>query len=138
MCILLCLDADTTRKCAPRLEDSFTECQTQAGGKNHVVLLKAGEGVAQVAIAVGDLPTEPVFQLGGGGGVELEAVTARVRDVREQAKLFCERGAIVDLGVEGFAEVDFAVLASNGRLGGSGCGSGDGSEVILVVVAASK
>src|SRR5580658_1564339 len=135
---LLYLNADVPGVRATYLEHALAECQAHASGKNQVVLLEAGEGVAQVTIAVGDLPTEPVFQLGGAGGVELEAVTAGVRDVGEQAKLFCERGAIADLGVEGFAEIDFTVFASNGRLGGSGCGSGDGSEVILVVVAASK
>src|SRR5580692_4553586 len=135
---LLCLNADVPGVGATYLERPLPECQAHASGKNQVVLLQAGEGVAQVAIAIGELPTEPIFQLGGGGGVELEAVTAGVRDVGVQAKLFGKRGAIVDLGVEGFAEHDFAVFPSNGRCGRSYCGSRDGPEEILVVVAASK
>src|ERR1700676_5262244 len=135
---LLCLNADLTGVGATYLERALAECQAHAGGKNQVVLLEAGEGVAQVAIAVGNLPTEPVLQLGGGRSVELEAVVASVRDVGVDAELFGERGAIVELGVKGFAENDFAGFAGYGGFCRVRCGSGDGTEEILVVVAASK
>src|SRR5271155_1437840 len=100
---LLYLNTDVPGVGAPYLEHALAECQAQAGGKNQVVGLESGKGIAEETIAIGDLPTEPIFQLGSGSGVELEAVAAGARYVWKEAELFGERGAIVDFGVEGFA-----------------------------------
>ena len=72
------------------LEHRLAECQADAGGKKQVIGLESGERIAVVAIAIGDLPAEPVFQLGCDRDVELEAVVAGVRDVRVDAELFCD------------------------------------------------
>ena len=52
--------------------------------------------------------------------------------------MFGEGGTIVELGVEGFAENDFAGLAGYGGPCGGGWGGGDGAEEVLVVVAAGE
>jgi hypothetical protein len=122
----------------PHLEHPLAECQANAGGKKQVIILETRQRIAQVAIAVGDLPAEPVFQLGRSSGVKLEAVRASVRDVGVEAELFGERGAIVDLGVEGFAQNDFAGLSSNGRRGGGTSGGGESAEEVRVVAASCK
>ena len=127
-----------TGKCATHLEHPLAKCQADTGGKQQVILLEAWQGIAEVAVAVSDLPTKPVLQLGGGSGVELEAVGTGVRDVGVEAELLGEGGAIVDFGVEGFADVDFAGLASDGRPSGRCCSGGDGAEEVLVEVTASK
>src|SRR5580693_1261642 len=132
------LSANVPGVCATHLEHALTECQADARGKEQIVFLKAGKRVAKESIAVGNLPAEPVFQLRGGGGIELEAEAARVRNVWVQAELLGDGGAVVDLGVEGFTEVHLASLARNGGRRGSGCGSGDGAKEILIKVAAGK
>src|SRR5580658_3713412 len=124
--------------CATHLEHALTKCQADAGRKEQVVLLKSGKRIAEEAVAVGNLPAEPVFQLRSSGGIELEAVGSRVRNVGIQAELLGDRGAVVDFGVEGFTEVNLARLARNGGHRGSGCGSGDGAKEVLIVVAAGK
>src|SRR5271155_4910136 len=138
MWCLLCLDADRTGKCVSHLEHGLAECQAHAGGKEQVVLLEAGKWIAEKTIAVSDLPTEPVFQFGRRSSVELKAVGASLRDVRVNAELFGERSAIVELGVERFAENDFAGLARNSVHSRLRRGSGGGSEERLVIAASSK
>src|SRR5271169_488560 len=138
MWCLLCLDADRKGKYASHLEHALAECQTHTGGKKQVVRFEARERIAEVAIAVSDLPTEPVFQLGCGGGVELEAVGACLRDVRVDAELLGNSSATAELGVEGFPKNDFPGLARDGGHGRLSCGGRNRSVKRLVVTAASK
>ena|SRR5580692_9272557 len=135
---LLCLNPNVTGEYATHLEHGLAECQANTGGKKQIVGFEPREWIAEVAVAVSDLPTEPVFQLGCGGGVKLEAVGACLGDVGVDAELLGNGGATVEFGVEGFAEDDFASLACNGGHGWLGCGSGGGSKERLIVAAAAK
>src|SRR5580692_5944866 len=138
MWCLLCLDAEQPGKYVGYLEHRLAKCQAHARGKNQVICFEPRERIADVAVAIGHLPTEPVLQLGGNRGVELEAVIASVRDVWVDAELFGDGGPAVELGVKRFPENDFASLACNGRLGRLSSGSRNGSVERLVIAAAAK
>src|SRR5262249_55007605 len=69
------------------LEGSVAEGEAQTSREQHVVLLESWQRIAEVAIAIGDLPSEPVFNLGGSSGVELHAKFAAVGKVGEQRQL---------------------------------------------------
>src|SRR5580692_3315622 len=103
MACLPYLNADVTGMCATHLEHALAECQAHTGGKEQIVGLEAGQRVAEVAVAVGNLPSEPALQLGGSGGVELEAVGAGLRNVGIKAEHLGDRGAVIDLSVKAFA-----------------------------------
>jgi hypothetical protein len=69
------------------LDHSFAECHSQAGGEEQVVILQSFKRLAHIAVTESDLPAEPVFDFGGGCGIELQTIVAGVRDIGKNTKL---------------------------------------------------
>ena len=69
------------------LEHTLTKCQSEAGGKNQIIVLQAEDRSAYVVVTKGDLPAEPIFELGRSGGIELHTVGPGVTEIGKDAEL---------------------------------------------------
>src|SRR5271168_2468386 len=88
-------------------------------------------------VAIGNLPAEPGFELGGGGNVERETEIASVAHVGKERKCFRQRGASVEnFGVQTLARVNFRRFTRERRNGSRAAEVG--RIIFLVKVATTK
>src|SRR5579862_3469680 len=92
---------------APRVRQRslFAESQVDAGREDQVVRFCVGDGwVGFVAVADGDLPSEPFVDFGYGVGVERDAVLAEILEIGIDGRGLVERGKRAELVHEDFAK----------------------------------
>src|SRR5208283_3307255 len=61
-------------------------------------------------VAEGEVPAQPVLELRGNRGIELEPVIAGVRQVGINAEALCDRRSLVQLGIKLFADDRFRAV----------------------------
>src|SRR5690348_18504874 len=79
---------------------SVVESKAEAGGEDEIIGDGAGDGIADIAVAYGALPAEPVLDFRGHANIQRETVLAQMAQLGIDIERFIDGSGCSDLMTE--------------------------------------